>query len=113
MILIMLCIVNLYVVALPIVIIYIAFLAVAAILNVFVIGSMMFSYIKVKYLKTGGKGTDFLGAFCSFLVLSVLTKLPFVVSYIWIIMYIITCGSLINLVLKGKTKDEVVKEESK
>lgn len=102
MILVMLSVLGLSVIALPVMIIYIAFLAVIYILNVFVIGSVVYSYIKEKYIKTGGTGTDILGAFGTFLVLTVLTKIPYVGGYLMLFMYILSIGMVFSLILKEK-----------
>lgn len=104
MILAMLSAFGLSVIALPVMIVYIAFLVVIYILNIFVIGSVMYSYIKEKYIKTGGTGTDILGAFGTFLVLTVLTKIPYVGGYIVLFMYILSLGMVFSLLLKEKNK---------
>lgn len=101
-ILLMLSITSLYVVAIPLLLVYVVFLIVIGILNIFVVGSIMYSYIKEKYLKTSGIGTDILGVFCSFLVLSVLAILPVVGGYISIILYIIANGIVFTLIFKKK-----------
>lgn len=104
MILVMLSVLGLSVIALPVMIIYVAFLAVIYILNFFVIGSVVYSYIKEKYIKTGGTGTDILGAFGTFLVLTVLTKIPYVGGYLALFMYILSIGMVFSLILKEKNK---------
>ena len=94
--------IGIWAVTVPILIIYIVFLVIIYILNIFVIGSLLYSYIKEKYLKSSGIGTDILGAFCMFLVLSVLTKIPLVGPYILLIMYILSLGIVFTLIFKRK-----------
>ncbi len=103
--LIILSIIGLWPITIPVLLIYIVYMIIAAILNIFVVGSLMYTYVKEKYIKTGGVGTDILGAFCSFLVLEVLTMIPFVGAYISIIMYIISIGIIFTLFLKNKKID--------
>ena len=98
--LIMLSVIGLWVIAVPVLLIYSVFLVVIYILNIFVIGSIMYSYIKEKYLKNGGIGTDILGSFCSFLVLSVLIKIPVIGAYLSLMLYIIASGIVFTIFLK-------------
>lgn len=104
-ILIMLSALELWVVALPILLIYTVALIVILMLGIFVVGSLMYNYIKQKYLKDSGIGTDILGAFCSYLVLSILTKLPFVGLYIGIIINILAVGIVFTLIFKRQKEE--------
>lgn len=106
MILILLSVFGFSVIAMPVIIVYIAFLIVVYMLSIFILGSVVYSYIKEKYIKTGGTGTDLLGSFGTFLVLSVLTKIPFVGTYLAFFMYILSIGMVFSLVLKDKNKKE-------
>lgn len=100
--LIMLSVIGLWAIAVPILLIYIVFIVIMLLLNVFIVGSLMYKYIKQKYIKTGGFGTDLLGAFCSYLILNVLTKIPFVGGYVSIILYILAIGIVFTLIFKRK-----------
>lgn len=102
MILILLSVFGFSVIAMPVIIVYIAFLVVGYILSTFILGSVVYSYIKEKYIKTGGTGTDLLGSFGTFLVFSVLTKIPFVGAYLAFFMYILSLGMVFSLILKNK-----------
>lgn len=103
--LIMLSVFGLWVIALPVLLIYIVSLVIILMLSVFIVGSLMYNYIRQKYIKTGGIGTDILGAFCSYLVLSVLTKIPFIGSYIGIIINILAAGIVFTLIFKRQKEE--------
>lgn len=101
-ILLMLSVIGLWVIAIPLLLVYVVFLTITYILNILVIGSVMYRYIKEKYLKTSGIGTDILGVFCSFLVLSVLIKIPVIGAYLSLILYIIANGIVFTVIFKRK-----------
>ena len=96
---------GLWMIAVPILLVYIVVLVIIYILMTFITGSIMYTYIKSKYLKEGGTGTDILGTFCMFLLLNVLVKIPLVGGYILLALYIIATGFTVTAIFsKEKNK---------
>ncbi len=93
-------IVGLWVVTVPLMIIYIAFLVVVGMLDIFIVGSLMYKYIKEKYLKKDGVITDIIGAFVVYLVLYLLTNIPVVGVYISFALLLIAIGIVFTSISK-------------
>ena len=93
---------GLWIIAIPILLVYIVALIIIYILMNFIIGSLMYTYIKNKYLKEGGAGTDILGTFCMFLLLNILVKLPLIGGYILLALYILATGCAFTIIFSKK-----------
>jgi len=93
-------IVGLSVVALPIFIVYMAFIAFASLLSVFIVGTVLFSYIKEKYLKNNNIGYDIIGVFCVYATLYALSNAPFIGFIVGLALVIFSSGILFTLIFK-------------
>ena len=94
---------RLYIITIPILLVYVVSLIIIYMLNIFICGSVLYRYIKEKYLKESGTSTDVLGTICMFLVLTVLTKIPVVGSYILLALYILSVGIVFTLLFTRKS----------
>lgn len=95
---------GLYIVMIPLSIIYAAFLIVFWMLSIFIVGSTIFEYISKKYIKEEKLSIKLVGAFCTFLSLSLLTKIPTIGIYIYFAIVMISIGIVTACIFK-KDKD--------
>ena len=103
-------ILGLYMITVPILVIYLAFLIVFVMLSVYVIGSTVFEYINKKYIKAEKLSIELVGIFFTFLSLNLLCKIPKVGTYIYMAEIMIAVGIMIAYFLK---KDKINKEQEK
>ena len=108
--LILISILGLYMITVPILVIYLAFLIVFVMLSVYVIGSTVFEYINKKYIKAEKLSIELVGIFFTFLSLNLLCKIPKVGTYIYMAEIMIAVGIMIAYFLK---KDKINKEQEK
>lgn len=108
--LILISILGLYMITVPILVIYLAFLIVFVMLSVYVIGSTVFEYINKKYIKAEKLSIELVGVFFTFLSLNLLCKIPKVGTYIYMAEIMIAVGIMISYFLK---KDKISKEQEK
>lgn len=102
---------GLYMLTVPILIVYVAFLIVFWMLAIYVVGSTIFEYINKKYIKAEKLSIEMIGVFFTFLSLTLLTKIPTVGSYIWMAIIMIAMGIMITYFLK-KDKNKEVEQPS-
>ena len=114
-ILLILCMVNLECIALPILILYIAFLLVVGLLSTFIVGSLMVKYLSDTYLKDYNKGMKFLFSFITFAVLYALARIPVVGDYVTWGLVMLANGIVLVNIFKRKSVDntKVVEERGK
>ena len=103
-------ILGLYMITVPILVIYLAFLIVFVMLSVYVIGSTVFEYINKKYIKAEKLSIELVGVFFTFSSLNLLCKIPKVGTYIYMAEIMIAVGIMISYFLK---KDKISKEQEK
>lgn len=108
--LILISILGLYMITVPILVIYLAFLIVFVMLSVYVIGSTIFEYINKKYIKAEKLSIELVGIFFTFLSLNLFCKIPKVGTYIYMAEIMIAVGIMISYFLK---KDKISKEQEK
>lgn len=109
--LVLLSILGLYMLTIPIAIVYCAFLVVFVMLSIFVVGSTVFEYTNKKYIKANKVSMELLGVFSTFLSLSLLEKIPFIGGYISMLIIIISVGIVLACVFKRNKKQEKIKSE--
>lgn len=103
--LLVLSIIGLGSITLPIMIAYIAFMWIAGLISIFVVGTIMFKHMKEKYMQTNGLILDFIGMFFVYLTLKGLTYIPYVGGIIGVTIYIVSIGILFTLIFK---KDKLI-----
>lgn len=108
--LILISIFGLYMITVPILVIYLAFLIVFVMLSVYVVGSTIFEYINKKYIKAEKLSIELVGIFFTFLSLNLLCKIPTVGTYIYMAEIMIAVGIMLAYFLK---KDRITKEQEK
>ena len=108
--LILISILGLYMITVPMLVIYLAFLIVFVMLSVYVIGSTIFEYINKKYIKAEKLSIELVGIFFTFLSLNLFCKIPKVGTYIYMAEIMIAVGIMISYFLK---KDKISKEQEK
>lgn len=100
MLLILLSILGLYILALPILIIYTALLLLCAILAIFIVGSTIFEYINKKYTKADKLYIELVGAFFTYVSLTLISKIPAVGFYAYMAMVMFASGIILACILK-------------
>ena len=95
---------GLYVITLPILIAYIAFLLIFVILAKYIVGSTIFEYINKKYMKADKLFMELVGVYFTFLSLTLITKIPFIGAYIGMAFVMLSIGIVLACILK---KDKV------
>ncbi len=102
---------GLYMIALPILIIYFGIIIISAILAIFIVGALIMTYIYKKYLSQKTVWYTVLASFIVFVVLQILTKIPYVSSFVSIIYLMASFGILaVCIVKKLKRSDEIVQK---
>lgn len=91
---------GLYMITIPVLIVYIAFLIVFWILSVYIVGSTIFEYINKKYIKGEKLSIQFVGIFSTFLSVNLLRKIPFIGNYVYMAIVMISIGIMITYFLK-------------
>ena len=102
-------IVGLGAVAFPIFIVYMAYILFASLLSVFIVGTILYSYIKEKYLKNNNVWYDIVGVFCVYASLYTLSRIPFVGFIIGLTLVIFSSGILLTLIFK---KEKIITKEN-
>lgn len=102
MLLILLSILGLYILALPILIIYTALLLLCAILAIFIAGSTIFEYINKKYIKADKLYIELVGAFFTYVSLTLISKIPAVGFYAYMAMIMLASGIILACILKKR-----------
>lgn len=110
MLLILISILGLYMIAVPILVMYLTFLIVFVMLSVYVVGSTVFEYINKKYIKAEKLSVELVGSFFTFLSLNLLCKIPKVGVYIYMAEIMIAVGIMLAYFFK---KDRITKEQEK
>ena len=95
---------GLYVITLPILIAYIAFLLIFVLLAKYIVGSTIFEYINKKYMKADKLFMELVGVYFTFLSLTLITKIPFIGAYIGMAFVMLSIGIVLTCILK---KDKV------
>lgn len=98
----------LYIITIPVIIAYLAFVIITIILSSFIIGSIIYNYLKPKYFsKNNGFWYTFLEAFVVFLILDILCKIPYVGAYISLLIIMLALGVVFISIFKiGDKKTE-------
>lgn len=95
---------GLYVITLPILIAYIAFLLIFVLLAKYIVGSTIFEYINKKYMKADKLFMELVGVYFTFLSLTLITKIPFIGTYLGMAFVMLSIGIVLTCILK---KDKV------
>ena len=101
---------GLYMITMPVAVVYMAFLIVFAMLSVYVIGCTIFEYTNKKYIKAEKLSIELVGAFFTFLSLNLICKIPKIGAYIYMAMVMIAVGIMIAYFLKGDNKTKEIKK---
>lgn len=102
LVLMMLGLIDLWFITIPIMVIYLGFIIVVSMLSTFIVGSTIFRYVKEKYIKKGGFGTDIIGIFFTLIGLYLIMLIPYAGWYISVASLIFATGILIASIFKGK-----------
>lgn len=118
--------VGLYALGVPALIIYFAYILVMSLLSTFIVGATITEYMiktnRIKILKNADEKTKYVFAFVTFTLLYILARIPYVGSYVGIILVMLgigfaTCAIFTKVsnkeVLSRNNKDDEVKEENK
>lgn len=108
--LILLSVLGLYMITIPVAVVYMAFLIVFAMLSVYVIGCTIFEYTNKKYIKAEKLSIELVGVFFTFLSLNLICKIPKIGTYIYMAMVMIAVGIMIAYFLKGDNKTKEIKK---
>lgn len=108
--LILLSVLGLYMITIPVAVVYMAFLIVFVILSVYVIGCTIFEYTNKKYIKAEKLSLELVGVFFTFLSLNLICKIPKIGIYIYMAMVMIAVGIMIAYFLKGDNKTKEIKK---
>lgn len=108
--LILLSVLGLYMITIPVAVVYMAFLIVFVMLSVYVIGCTIFEYTNKKYIKAEKLSIELVGAFFTFLSLNLICKIPKIGTYIYMAMVMIAVGIMIAYFLKGDNKTKEIKK---
>lgn len=107
-ILIMLSVFGLYMVTIPMMIVYFTFLLVVGLLSTLIIGTLITEYmVNSKYLKDKGVKTKYLFAFLMFAILYILARVPYIGGYVTLILVMFAIGATICMIF-CKNKVEVI-----
>ena len=101
-------IMGLYMITVPVLVTYVAFLIVFVILSIYVVGSTIFEYTNKKYIKAEKLSIELIGIFFTFLSLNLICKIPTIGTYIYMAIVMIAIGIMIAYFLK---KDKDIKEK--
>lgn len=108
--LILLSVLGLYMITIPVAVVYMAFLIVFVMLSVYVIGCTIFEYTNKKYIKAEKLSIELVGVFFTFLSLNLICKIPKIGTYIYMAMVMIAVGIMIAYFLKGDNKTKEIKK---
>lgn len=99
---------GLYMIAIPMMIVYFTFLLVVGLLSTLIIGTLITEYMaNSKYLKDKGIKTKYLFAFLMFAILYILARVPYIGGYVALILVMFAIGSVICM-LFCKNKNEII-----
>lgn len=103
---------GLYMITIPVLIIYFTFLLIVGLLSTLVIGILISEYMSnSKYLKGSSSKTKYLFAFILFAILYILARVPYIGGYITLIIVILAIGSSLCMIF-CKSKSQVVKNNN-
>lgn len=88
------------VIAVPLLIAFLAFTLIVCLLSTLIVGAFMFEYVKSNYIKDSTVWTDFIGSFFTILVLHILSKVPAISGYVIIALVIIAIGISLTCIFK-------------
>lgn len=108
--LILLSVLGLYMITIPVAVVYMAFLIVFVMLSVYVIGCTIFEYTNKKYIKAEKLSLELVGVFFTFLSLNLICKIPKIGTYIYMAMVMIAVGIMIAYFLKSDNKTKEIKK---
>lgn len=108
--LILLSVLGLYMITIPVLVVYLAFLIVFVMLSVYVIGCTIFEYTNKKYIKAEKLSIELVGVFFTFLSLNLICKIPKIGTYIYMAMVMIAIGIMIAYFLKNDNKTKEIKK---
>lgn len=108
--LILLSVLGLYMITIPVAVVYMAFLIVFVMLSVYVIGCTIFEYTNKKYIKAEKLSIELVGVFFTFLSLNLICKIPKIGTYIYMAMVMIAIGIMIAYFLKNDNKTKEIKK---
>lgn len=108
--LILLSVLGLYMITIPVAVVYMAFLIVFVMLSIYVIGCTIFEYTNKKYIKAEKLSIELVGVFFTFLSLNLICKIPKIGTYIYMAMVMIAVGIMIAYFLKGDNKTKEIKK---
>ncbi|MBR5227843.1 MAG: polymer-forming cytoskeletal protein [Clostridia bacterium] len=105
--LLLLCVFGLWIIAVPVLVIYLAIILTACMLSVLIVGTVLFETVKYKVIKNYETNTTIkkIGLLALiYTVLYVLTVIPFIATYVSIILSVISAGILMSSLVKKKQK---------
>lgn len=108
--LILLSVLGLYMITIPVAVVYMAFLIVFVMLSIYVIGCTIFEYTNKKYIKAEKLFLELVGVFFTFLSLNLICKIPKIGTYIYMAMVMIAVGIMIAYFLKNDNKTKEIKK---
>ncbi len=88
------------VIAIPLLIAYSAFTLIVCLLSTLIVGTFMFEYVKSNYIKDSNIWTDFIGSFCTFLVLYILSRITIISGYVIMALVILAIGITLTCIFK-------------
>lgn len=100
---------GIYMVTVPLLIIYTTFLIVFIMLATYILGSTIFEYMNKKYIKAKNLATELVGVFFTYLSLTLLTKIPTVGSYIAMAIMMLSVGLMFAYYFKKNKEKELKK----
>ncbi len=103
--LLILAMVNFEFIAIPVLVLYLAFLIISGMLSTLIIGSMIVKYMTDKYLEKENSSMKFGFCFLTFLVLYGIARIPVVGSYITWGLVILSNGIVLARIFKSKPKN--------
>lgn len=94
-------------IALPALILYIAYLLVVSLLSTFIIGSFLVKYMSNTKFKDLGIGSRVLASFVIFMLLFILARVPYIGSYVTILLVMFALGIVTTYIFKKEKSKEI------
>lgn len=91
---------RLSVIAMPILLVYLVFVSVVAILSTFIVGSVMIKYMESRYKEKVGKVNKYFFAFVLFGVLYILARIPVIGIYVSMLLVMFATGIAFTSIFK-------------
>ncbi len=98
---------GLYSLAVPALIIYIFGILVIGLLSKLIVGSLISNYMSKNYYNDKSALLNAMGTFCIFMSLYILSKLPYIGTYVTMLLVILAVGIVICYVFKNKKKENL------